>query len=130
MPVVILSLAGPICYRRASQSFPRDLSGFFARLLEVSVISPQVRSVFAAVYEDAAGPCRSDAYAYMSEGVARMLGDANLGGPSSPGTAAGLSAARRSSLRCLAVFSGDRESRTLELLNIAFWCRHHLRVVR
>jgi hypothetical protein len=75
MPVVILSLAGPICYRRASQSFPRDLSGFFARLLEVSVISPQVRSVFAAVYEDAAGPCRSDSYEYMSEGVARMLRD-------------------------------------------------------
>jgi hypothetical protein len=60
--VVILSLGGRARRRSANQGLPGDFSGFFARLLEVTVISPQMGPVFAAMHEDTAGPRCPDAY--------------------------------------------------------------------
>jgi hypothetical protein len=45
----------------AADGLPGDFCGFFARLLEVAVVAPQVGSVLAAAYEDATGPGCADA---------------------------------------------------------------------
>jgi hypothetical protein len=48
------------CWRAGStDGFPGSFSGFLTRLFKVSIISPQVGSILATVYEDAAGPSRS-----------------------------------------------------------------------
>jgi hypothetical protein len=66
-------------------------------LFKIAVVSPEVRPVFAAVDEDAAGPCCPDAYVRatrVSHGV--HVGDdrdTNREDPSNPGIEAGLSAA-------------------------------------
>jgi hypothetical protein len=94
--VVILPLACTTCRRcSGGQGFPGDFSSFLARLLQVAVVSPEVCSVFAAVYKDAAGPCCPDACQVeleMSPGAlaAGEGKDANLEGRSSLETAAGL----------------------------------------
>jgi hypothetical protein len=45
------------CVRRrrsGTECLPSDLGGFFSGLFEVAVVSPEVRSVFAAIDEDTA----------------------------------------------------------------------------
>jgi len=59
--VVVLCLGGCVRSSRSSQGFPCHFSSFFARLLKVAIVSPEMCSVFATVYEDAAGPCCPDA---------------------------------------------------------------------
>ena len=56
----ILSVCGSV-WARSADGLPGDFSGFFARLLEVAVVAPQVGSVLAAAYKDATGPGCADA---------------------------------------------------------------------
>lgn len=58
-PVRILALSSRRW--RRSKGFPRDFGSFLTRQSEIAVVTPEVGSVFAAVDEDAAGPCCSDA---------------------------------------------------------------------
>ena len=60
MTIRILSVSSG-GWARTADGLPGNFGGFFARLLEVAVVAPQVSSVLAAAYEDATGPGCADA---------------------------------------------------------------------
>lgn len=74
-PIRILCLGSRRWCRR--QGFPRHLGGLLTRQREVAVIAPKMGSVFAAVDENAAGPCSSDACVERSE--SGLLGRVRMG---------------------------------------------------
>jgi hypothetical protein len=86
------------------EGFKGDFGGFFSRLLEVAVVSPEVGSVFATVHKNTARPGCTYAYVLMSDQAKdgrwthSVLGSANLGDRSSLGTVVALSGSSRSTL--------------------------------
>ena len=60
VPTAVCVLWG-ICAGDAGECLPGYLGGFFTRLFEVAVVSPERCSVFASLDDDAARPSRSDA---------------------------------------------------------------------
>jgi hypothetical protein len=69
--VAVLCWARPACCRSRVQGFPGNFGSFFSRLLEVTVVPPEVGSIFAAMYEDTARPGCSYAYQGMLNNVGR-----------------------------------------------------------
>lgn len=88
--------------RSPREGLKRNLGGLFARLLEVTVVAPQVGSVFAPLDNDAAGPGCPDTCALKSGTVLGNGGirkRAHLEDRSSPGTVVGQFGWRCSSLK-------------------------------
>jgi hypothetical protein len=63
--VVVYLTCCPVRCRGAVEGFEGDLGGFFSRLLEVAVVSPEVGSIFATMHKDTARP--GCTYAYLLE---------------------------------------------------------------
>jgi hypothetical protein len=72
--VVVYLTGRPVRCRAAiaHKGFAGDFGGFFSRLFEVAVVSPEVGSVFAAVYEDTARPGCTYAYVVSDQAKDRV----------------------------------------------------------
>jgi hypothetical protein len=49
------------------EGFKGDFGGFFSRMLEVAIVSPEVGSIFATMYKDTTRPGCAYAYVVMSD---------------------------------------------------------------
>ena len=70
--IILLGAAGT----DSGERLPGNLGGFLTRLIEVAIVAPQVSTVLATLYDDAARPCRPDSYGARSDdGRSELLQD-------------------------------------------------------